>query len=319
MNLSKPISSVRESKPEMPVTVGTAPTSTSVTTSASSPTLPSAPSLQCDSQQVSFAHLANPLGHAAEVDDSLVCPPGLVEYLHSWTLDEMTQETGAHVALSSSGVESCGARVVITGSAEARARAKLHVQAWMDVNIRMKGLIGPAAGSVAPPAMPSTEWPPSNMPDLLVNGNCSGLPDGFPPLSYPSPGLPDACAMPLAGFPPAGVLPEGFPPGMCPLPDAGFPPGMSDLFSPASVFSSQEIPSSGLPPGVSVPFGPMINCVGVSGLAESSCALGGNLGVVADFGGLSAPPLHPDNGNVTPAPGLGLIPPGMSEEAFDEL
>jgi len=319
VNLSKPISFVRESKPEMPVTVGTAPTSTSVTTSASSPTLPSAPSLQCDSQQVSFAHLANPLGHAAEVDDSLVCPPGLVEYLHSWTLDEMTQETGAHVALSSSGVESCGARVVITGSAEARARAKLHVQAWMDVNIRMKGLIGPAAGSVAPPAMPSTEWPPSNMPDLLVNGNCSGLPDGFPPLSYPSPGLPDACAMPLAGFPPAGVLPEGFPPGMCPLPDAGFPPGMSDLFSPASVFSSQEIPSSGLPPGVSVPFGPMINCVGVSGLAESSCALGGNLGVVADFGGLSAPPLHPDNGNVTPAPGLGLIPPGMSEEAFDEL
>jgi len=319
----------------MPGTVGSAPLSTSVasqpsdvpqqpSTAALAPPLPSTPLLQSDSQQIDFSRLANLLD-AAEVDDSLVCPPGLAEYLHSWTLDEMTQETGAHVALTSSGMELGGARVVITGPAEARARAKLHVQAWMDVNMRLKGLIGPAADA-APPAVPLTKWPPPSIPGLHMNGNGSGVPDGFPPLSYPSaPVPPHACAMPVAGLPPGVAIPEGFPPGMCPLPEAGLPPVFADP-SPASIFSSQQIPASGFPPGVPASFSPMSNGAGVSNQLESPCALGGNLGelscstaLAADLGGLSVPLLQTDNGNAALAPSLGLVPPGMSAEAFDEL
>mmetsp|Transcript_140837 Transcript_140837/g.351091 ORF Transcript_140837/g.351091 Transcript_140837/m.351091 type:complete len:755 (+) Transcript_140837:65-2329(+) len=160
------------------------------------------------------------------VDDSIMCPPGLVAKLEDelWVLGQMSQDTGAQINLSTVSTPA-GRRFLISGAPEAKERARLHIRAWMDVNMHSLGH-APDFGS-----LPSAGFPPGMGPP----------PDGFPPGMGPPPGGFPLGMPPPAGFPPGMPPPSGFPPGMG-SPPTGFP---SDLGPPP--------PVAGFPPPDAAP------------------------------------------------------------------
>eukprot|EP00930_Biecheleria_cincta_P070430 TRINITY_DN58066_c0_g1_i1.p1 TRINITY_DN58066_c0_g1~~TRINITY_DN58066_c0_g1_i1.p1 ORF type:complete len:623 (+),score=109.35 TRINITY_DN58066_c0_g1_i1:57-1925(+) len=119
-----------------------------------------------------------------DIDGLVLCPRALAKRL--WTsehhvLADIGRETGAHVSLKDRFDTQGGPYFIMSGHPDARQKAKLHLQAWMDVNLRSS-----AAGSSQP-----ASW---------RQQNGGGLPAGFPP------GFPAGCL-------PTGFPPVGFPPG----------------------------------------------------------------------------------------------------------
>lgn len=193
-------------------------------------------------------------GSGQEVDESVSCRPDLAYRLQSegWILADMGWETGAHLEL---GRQLPGGQrsVRIVGDGVAVGKAKLHVRAWLDVNMSM---LGPGLGGAAPPPelLPPEGFPPAGF----------APPDGFPPAGFPPPG-----GFPPSGFPPAGFPPSfggDFPPGLPPTFPGGFPPGMPPAaFPPAmapqtaaadgrSAFHAMPQHSSPRPAGAEAPW-----------------------------------------------------------------
>lgn len=267
------------------------------------------------------------------IDDSISCPLELVMRLRnesSWVLQEMSEDTGAQVNLS--GLSSPeGKRFIIAGPPEARERAKLHVRAWLDVNMRSIGLLERAHTGAETSSAPLP--PPWFAPTVSSNGsNCGSLaqtpvvPSGFPPgMDIPPTGFPPAGFPPGMG-PPEGLLPNVCPPtglslGMCEtaVQTGGLQPGM---FQPQVNDGLGAIPPS-LPPGLG-PSGIRVDGDGplggipTTGFPSGMCPPQSNNIQGATFEGFPHGPGPPQACMGSDMP-LGLRPPGMSAEAFDEL
>mmetsp|Transcript_4705 Transcript_4705/g.14718 ORF Transcript_4705/g.14718 Transcript_4705/m.14718 type:complete len:657 (+) Transcript_4705:132-2102(+) len=122
----------------------------------------------------SLPTVAIPCMPVGDADESLSCPAVLEAALHGGTLAEVAQETGAAISLGPP-EPGGGRRFRIQGPAEARERAKLHLQAWMDVNLLSAG-ISPVGAPLLAESPPPPPW-------LLLapGGPPPGLPLGFPP------------------------------------------------------------------------------------------------------------------------------------------
>lgn len=134
-----------------------------------------------------------------DIDGLVICPRELANRL--WTseqhvLAEIGRETGAHISLKDRSDLEGGPYFIMSGHPDARQTSKMHLQAWMDVNLRFQ----------ADGASPLPPWRQHN-----GGGPSAGFPPGFQPAGFP-PGAGMPAGFPPTGFPPAGFPPPGFPP-----------------------------------------------------------------------------------------------------------
>eukprot|EP00403_Amphidinium_massartii_P022743 CAMPEP_0178406288 /NCGR_PEP_ID=MMETSP0689_2-20121128/18835_1 /TAXON_ID=160604 /ORGANISM="Amphidinium massartii, Strain CS-259" /LENGTH=715 /DNA_ID=CAMNT_0020027325 /DNA_START=393 /DNA_END=2542 /DNA_ORIENTATION=+ len=143
-----------------------------------------------------------------DADRGLQCPVELVEDLTDdggKVLWEMMEETGAQIGLS-------GTTILIAGSPEAKREARIQLQAWLDVNMRMAGIVagpGSCPSSLGGPPPPSLQAMPPG-----IGMGIGLLPsNGFPHASYGGgcfqPQLPPIAAVPAAAMSSLHLPPQG--------------------------------------------------------------------------------------------------------------
>lgn len=160
------------------------------------------------------------------VDNSTVVPTALVGRL-SWTVrQQMGQETCTTINLGSQVSTGGGQHILIGGVPEARERAKLHLKAWLDQNMRSLQAGTPAypsapwnTGALSETASSSVQTPPPAPTHQAASQGITPQ-DGLPPLGFP-PGTPSAATQPNA------VPTTGFPPGVTPAASLPPPPDMT--------------------------------------------------------------------------------------------
>lgn len=178
--------------------------------------------------------------HKAQ-DSGLSCPAAFLNaLLQGGEILEISQDCGAHVLLGPPSVNG-SRRFLVAGPPEAMGRAKMHIQAWLDVNTRQPGsFVVPSA----PPSFEGVTAPSSgsslpHVPEGFPPG--AGFPPGMAPVGFPpfdgsnggTGGTCGAAGFPPLGFPPGASLPQGLPPG--------FPPGMPPLEADRGTFGTGQV------------------------------------------------------------------------------
>eukprot|EP00927_Polykrikos_kofoidii_P026488 TRINITY_DN23565_c0_g1_i1.p1 TRINITY_DN23565_c0_g1~~TRINITY_DN23565_c0_g1_i1.p1 ORF type:complete len:744 (+),score=127.58 TRINITY_DN23565_c0_g1_i1:188-2419(+) len=158
-------------------------------------------------------------------DTGLLCPPELAGLLQSGELQEISQDCGSPVLLSVPRADG-HRRILVAGPAEVMGRARLHIQAWLDVNSRKP--LGTTAAPLASLPFPGLTANSSGsslplLPEGFVHG--TGFPPGMQQTTLSPPCVRGGEALP-AGFPPFDFPPGVTPPPAVP-PPTGFPPGMT--------------------------------------------------------------------------------------------